>query len=103
MPWTGRAAICTSRGGRLRLDTVGIDAGWIEVQLLHEAKDAIVLEAEERAFSQHQELGGATRGRHNFDVYGMFTQVHRPISLKMNREMDLLLNQDHHPTYMYKE
>jgi hypothetical protein len=92
MSWTGRAAICTSRGGRLRLDTVGIDAGRIEVKLLHEAKDAIVLEAEERAFSQHQELGGTARGRHNLDIYGMLTQVHHPISLKINREMGLLLN-----------
>ena len=60
MSWAGRT-ICTSRGGRLRLDAVGIDAGRVKVQLLHEAKDTIVLEAEERALSQHQELGGATR------------------------------------------
>ena len=59
MPRTAGRAISAS-GGRLRLDTVGVDAGGVEVKLLHEAKDTIVFETEEGTFSKHQELGVAS-------------------------------------------
>ena len=58
---TGGRTIWITVGGTLGLDRVGMDAGWAEVKLLHETKDTVISKAEERTFSEHQELGVASR------------------------------------------